>query len=271
MDKASEKRFNFWFSVILLACMVAITVYNFIYEIQDPDTRLLMQVIASVGAVMGVTNTVLSANGSIWTFLFGLLDVTCCSIVYFDSGIMGNFALHVFYFLPMQFIGFWQWRKRGAGDRVKGDEGREETAKVRARRLSGRQWGYVGVAFVIGTAAAFAVLHGIDAAKLRAGALADVDNAKILLDAAVVILNILGQVLMSFAFAEQWYIWIAVNVFSILLWTNRMVSPDATNYTLVMLVKYVFYFINSLNGLRIWLKLSAKVQDEALPSHGSCC
>ena len=82
------------------------------------------------------------------------------------------------------------------------------------------------------------------------------DNAKILLDASVVVLNILGQVLMSFAFAEQWYVWILVNIFSILLWTNRLVSPEATSYTMVMLVKYIFYFVNSLNGLRIWLKLS---------------
>ncbi|MBQ9889432.1 MAG: nicotinamide mononucleotide transporter [Bacteroidales bacterium] len=252
----NEKKFNFWFSAVLLAGMVGIAIYSFVCEVQDPQTRLLMQVIATLAAITGVTNTVLSANGSIWTFLFGLIDVVCCSIVYLDSGIMGTFALHAFYFLPMQFIGFWQWRKRGAGDRIKGEDGRSEEAKVKARRLTGKQWSYVLAAFVAGIAIAFVILHAIDAAKLRAGALDSIDNAKILLDAGVVVLNILGQVLMSFAFAEQWYIWIMVNIFSIMLWTNRLVSPEATSYTMVMLVKYIFYFINSINGLRIWLKLS---------------
>lgn len=252
----NEKRFNFWFSAILLAGMVAIAIYSFVCKVQDPQTRLLMQVIATLAAIMGVTNTVLSANGSIWTFLFGLIDVICCSIVYLDSGIMGTFALHAFYFLPMQFIGFWQWRKRGAGDRIEREDGRSEEAKVKARRLTGKQWSYVLGAFVAGTAVAFLILHAIDAAKFRAGAIGSVDNAKILLDASVVVLNILGQVLLSFAFAEQWYIWILVNIFSIMLWTNRLVSPEATSYTMVMVVKYIFYFINSLNGLRIWLKLS---------------
>ena len=107
----NEKKFNFWFSAILLAGMVAIAIYSFVHEVQDPQTRLLMQVIATLAAITGVTNTVLSANGSIWTFLFGLIDVVCCSIVYLDSGIMGTFALHAFYFLPMQFIGFWMIRQ----------------------------------------------------------------------------------------------------------------------------------------------------------------
>jgi len=252
----NEKKFNFWFSAILLAGMVAIAIYSFVHEVQDPQTRLLMQVIATLAAITGVTNTVLSANGSIWTFLFGLIDVVCCSIVYLDSGIMGTFALHAFYFLPMQFIGFWQWRKRGAGDRIEGEDGRSEEAKVKASRLTGMQWSYVLGAFVVGTTVAFFILRAVDAAQLRAGAIDGVDNAKILLDASVVVLNILGQVLMSFAFAEQWYVWILVNIFSILLWTNRLVSPEATSYTMVMLVKYIFYFVNSLNGLRIWLKLS---------------
>ena len=41
-----------------------------------------------------------------------------------------------------------------------------------------------------------------------------VDKFKILLDAVVMILNIAGQVLMSLAFMEQWYIWILVNISS---------------------------------------------------------
>lgn len=266
--KTKEEKFNFWFSAFLLTGMVLIAVYSFIYEAGKPEARVLMQAIAGGAAVMGVTNTVLSANGSIWTFLFGLLDVVCCSIVYFDSGIMGTFALHVLYFLPMQFIGFWQWRKRGAGDRVVDTDGEVHEAKVQARRFTGKQWAMVAGAFIVGTAIAFAILYGIDLAQFKAGRIAELDKAKILLDSALVVLNILGQVLLSLAFTEQWYLWILVNIVSILLWTNRLISPDATGYTAVMLVKYVFYFLNSLNGLRIWLKLSSSHQ---IPEKRGCC
>lgn len=263
-----EEKFNFWFSAFLLTGMVLIAVYSFFYNIGKPEARILMQAIAGGAAVMGVTNTVLSANGSIWTFLFGLLDVICCSIVYFDSGVMGTFALHVLYFLPMQFVGFWQWRRRGAGDRVEDTDGHVHEAKVRARRLTSRQWLMVAAAFVVGTAAAIGILYAIDLAQLRSGRIEEIDMAKIFLDAALVVLNILGQVLLSLAFTEQWYLWILVNIVSILLWTNRLLSPEASGYTAVMLVKYIFYFLNSLNGLRIWLKLSKSQQ---IPHKSGCC
>jgi len=44
-----------------------------------------------------------------------------------------------------------------------------------------------------------------------------------------------------------------VNIFSICLW----VSSDKS-FAPVYIVKYAFYLINSINGLRIWLNLSRK-------------
>ena len=38
-----------------------------------------MLALASIGALTGVMNSVLSANGNIWTFLFGIIDVTVAS------------------------------------------------------------------------------------------------------------------------------------------------------------------------------------------------
>ena len=61
---------------------------------------------------------------------------------------------------------------------------------------------------------------------------------------------------MSWAYMDQWYLWNLVNVFSILLWTNRLMSAGSDSYTIVMVIKYSFYLLNSINGLRIWLKLS---------------
>ena len=139
----TEKKFNLWFSIFLLAGMITVVIIDTLFEIKNPDARLAMLLIAGLGAVMGVVNIVLSANGNIWTFVFGLVDVLCCSIIYLDSGIIGTFALHVLYFLPMQFVGWWQWRKRGAGVKAElNDKGEMETAKVRARRLSLKNWVY---------------------------------------------------------------------------------------------------------------------------------
>ena len=71
-------------------------------------------------------------------------------------------------------------------------------------------------------------------------------------------LNIAGQVLLSFAFMEQWFIWILVNISSISLWAVALANGTGSGNAAVMLIKYVFYLLNSLNGLRIWLNLSRK-------------
>jgi len=257
----SQKGFNFWFNMFILVGMATAVIIVNIFKLQDPEVQTVKQIIIALGAVMGVVNTVLSANGNIWTFLFGVIDVCICAFANFDSGNMGQFLQHTLYFLPMQFVGFWQWRKRGA----------DTKEKVRARRLSKRQWWYVIAAFIGGTALAFGILYWIDAAQLKAGYITEIETDKILLDAAVVVLNILGQVLLSFAYADQWYIWNLVNVFSIMLWTNRLLSEQASSYTVVMVIKYSFYLLNSINGLRIWLKLAKEGDDEIATEKAGCC
>jgi nicotinamide mononucleotide transporter len=245
---------------ILVGMATAVIIVN-IFKLQDPEVQTVKQIIIALGAVMGVVNTVLSANGNIWTFLFGVLDVCICSYANLDSGNMGQFLQHVLYFLPMQFVGFWQWRKRGAGTKE----------KVKARRLTGKQWIYVVSGFVAGTALAYGILYWIDLAQMNKGYIQEIDKAKILLDATVVVLNILGQVLMSFAYADQWYLWNLVNIFSIMLWTNRLLSDQASSYTIVMVIKYSFYLLNSINGLRIWLKLSKEGHGEIATERNGCC
>lgn len=245
-----DNRFNFWFNAFILLGMLAAVVVTNIYKLQQPDSRHFMLIFASVGALMGVVNTVLSANGNIWTFLFGVLDVSIASIVALDSSlrpgsdpVWGNFALHAFYFLPMQFVGWWQWRKRGARSQV----------KVHARRFTALSSMITVFSIIIGTVLTYLALIYIS----------HEDNAfstirfLILFDALVLVLNIVGQILMSMAYVEQWYIWILVNIFSISLWSMKAGASPDTSYTIVMVIKYVFYLLNSINGLRIWYLLSA--------------
>ncbi len=239
----TDKQFNKWFSAILMGLMVVVIAITTVFKLQQPDARVLMLLIAALGSVMGVASTVLSANGIIWTFIFGILDVTFCCIVAADNQIWGNFALHLFYFLPMQFVGIWQWKKRGA---------QGSKSEVKARRFTGKQWLIMVASVLAGLAAVYFILVQI---KLRTVG-ADFDRAQVFFDAAVTTFNIAGQILMSLAFYEQWYLWILVNISSIFLWGGTMLSSAASSYTVVMFIKYCFYLVNSINGLRIWYKLS---------------
>lgn len=250
-----EKKFNRIFSTVLMSLMVVAIVVTAGFKmgsLRGDSHSMVMLILASFASIMGVASTILSANGAILTFIFGIINVGLVAFVALDNGIMGNFALHAFYFLPMQFVGIWQWRKRGAGSR---SEDGKESSRVQARRLTPRQRIYVLLAHVAGIIVSYLVLDVIDDGKIGAF------DGKIFLDASVFAFNIGGQILMSLAYMEQWVLWNLVNISSIGLWGYATWADGASGYTIVMFIKYCFYFVNSLNGLRIWLNLSKPGRD----------
>ena len=242
----NDKKFNKWFSAVLMTLMVIAIAITTGFKLTEPGARVALILIAATGSVMGVASSVLSANGIIWTFIFGLLDIACCLIVDADNGIWGDFSLHLFYLLPMNIIGIYQWRKRGAVG---------AKTEVKARRLTPKQRWWVLAATVAGLAAIYGILLAV---KFWTVDPSEINRTQVFADAARTTFNIGGQVLMALAFYEQWYLWILVNVASILLWGSTMLSSAASSYTVVMFVKYCFYLINSFNGLRIWYNLSRR-------------
>ena len=77
-----------------------------------------------------------------------------------------------------------------------------------------------------------------------------------LTDALSMMCNVLGQWLLSTAYMEQWIFWIGVNVASVAMWVLTLRQSPDSSYALIYVVKYSFYLLNSLNGLRIWMALS---------------
>lgn len=241
-----ENSFNKLFNIFIVAGMVIATILITIFEFgKSPDGNLLL-IIASIGSIMGVLCTVYSANGNILTFIFGFFDVSIYAVMCFVGARYGNALLYTLFFLPMQFVGFFQWKKHG----VSGE------TLTKARRFTARQTLLYSLLFLVGSAAAYIILAKVD--KSSADSFI---KAAVLFDALSMICNLIGQVLMTFAYMEQWIFWIAVNVFTIVMWALSL-DGAADSYALVLVVKYVFYLLNSINGLRIWINLSRT--DESL-------
>jgi nicotinamide mononucleotide transporter len=237
----TEKQFNKWFNAFILTGMAVVTVIVTAIKFKDADSGQVMLLISAFGSLMGVLSTVLSANGRILTFLFGLIDVSIYGAMCLAGARYGNAALHLLYFLPMQFVGFFQWRQRGA----------DSKKEVKARRLDGKKWLLYGCIFMVGLIIAYFVLASMD--KTEA---AGIIKWVVLMDAVSMMCNLLGQYLMSTAYMDQWFFWIGVNIASVAMWGLTLRQDPTSSYALIYVVKYSFYLINSLNGLRIWLKLS---------------
>lgn len=240
----TEKTFNKYFSLfILVGTAVSVILATIIKTIRnDADVDSLL-VISAFGSVMGVLSTVAAANGKIITFLFGFIDVTIYGIMCFLGENYGNAAQHLLYFVPMQIIGFYQWRKRGAAAK----------SEVKARRLSGMQWVLTLAVFVAGTAISYLILD-----RFSDDPAGNIIKMAILTDAMAMICNMIGQFLMSTAFADQWFFWIGVNISSVVMWSVAAADPSSSGhgFATIYIIKYSFYLLNSLNGLRIWRRLS---------------
>lgn len=240
-----EETFNKWFNAFILLGMAAALIITTAFKLGGTQTGKALLMISAFGSLMGILSSVFSANASIWTFFFGLLNVSIYSVMCFinwkqgGSG-LGNAILHMLYSAPMQFVGIWQWKRRG----------RNSSDKLKARRLYTKQRGLSAALFIVSSIAAYLVL-----AKFDRSAADSFIKIAIVFDALTLICNIFGQFLMSTAYMEQWVFWIGVNVFSIAMWSVSLKSGDSS-FAIIYVIKYSFYLINSINGLRIWLNIS---------------
>ena len=199
MNNSKSELFNKIFNAFILIGMTVVTIFVTAYKLNGAESGHALLIVAAVGSLCGVLANVLSANGRLLTFLFGLIDVTIYGVMCLTGAKYGNAALHLLYFLPMQVVGFVQWKKRGAG----------EGGQVRARRLDGRKWTLYGSIFLVGLIVAYFVLCALDKTEAATAV-----RWLVLMDALSMMCNILGQYLLSTAYMEQWIFWIGVNIYS---------------------------------------------------------
>ena len=217
--------------------IVGVIVSNVVYSLLTGN----VDVVGSVAAVAGVLCVVLVAKGSIWNYVFGVVNVSLYAYISYKASLYGDAGLNALYYFPMQFIGWWQWRKRGAA--MSQNEAGDQSVQVKARRFA---WKQRALLFV-GCAAAV-VLGGF--------LLKYIGDPQPFKDSTTTVLSIIAQALMALAFMEQWVLWIITNIVSVVMWCVCVARGDA--HAGVMVIMWVFYLMNSVNGLRVWLALSKK-------------
>ena len=218
-----------WFLV------VGVIVTNVLYSIMTGTLDLL----GSIAGITGVLCVVLVAKGSILNYVFGLVNVSLYAYISYKASLYGDAALNALYYVPMQFIGWWQWTRRGAA--VSAEKAGEAGVQVKARRFSWRQRAVLFVGCATAVIAVGFILRYFD----------DPQPFK---DSATTVLSIVAQALMALAFMEQWILWIITNVVSVVMWCICVSRGEA--HAGVMVIMWTFYLLNSINGLRVWKRLS---------------
>ncbi len=238
-EKTSTKLFNYFIFFGMLVCVLVASVIN----IHNNPGNTALQIVVAVGAMFGVTSTILAAQGNILNFVIGALGAIIETYVLWKNGVTSMFLLYLLYFIPMDVVGFLSWRRKGASAHK----------EVKAQRMTARTWLYVVLGYIAVAGVAFGISYFSGSNNLGSGV-----PAKMVTDALATAATIVAIVMMTFAYVEQWYVWTLVNLSNIALWSVNLATTPDSAYTVVMLIKYVFYLINGLNAIRIWLKLSRK-------------
>ena len=189
--------------------IVGVIASNIIYTVLSGD----LDIVGSVAGIAGVLCVVLVAKGSIWNYLFGLVNVSMYAYISYQAALYGDAALNALYYLPMQFIGYYAWKKRGS-----------QGSQVKARRLSAQGRVLLAELCVIG------ILAGVLLLRYYGG-------GQPFKDSTTTVLSITAQALMAMAFMEQWILWIITNVVSVVMWVV-FVFQDVT-HSEVMVIMWV--------------------------------
>lgn len=184
---------------------------------------------ALISGVTGIISVVLCAKGKISTYAFACVNVGLYAIIAYQNRLFGEVMLNGFYYLPMNIVGFYMWRKQ------KDDEG-----TVIARRLTAKQIILLVIGLLIAITAYWRVLVALGG------------NLQ-LIDSITTVLSIVAFLLQIGRFMEQWILWMIINVFSITMWSLLLGTPEGS---VTMIIMFSAYLINGVYGFRNWLKLS---------------
>lgn len=209
-----------WFDYVFLLTGILLQVAVFCLA-PDGDALTL------VSSISGVLCVVLGAQGKISNFVFGFIQVLTYIYLSLVAKLYGQVGINVFYLLTMIF-GIFTWLRQY---RTKADT---EANQLQTRALSLPMLiGLIALIILACFALGFAFEHLSD-------------DSQPYLDAFTTVPAIAAQLLMVARYRDQWYLWLAIDVFGTAMWIAQ------GNY--VMAAMYAFWCANCLYGFYNWSK-----------------
>ena len=112
-EKTSTRLFNYFIFFGMLVCVLVASIIN----IRNNPGDTVLQIVVAVGAMFGVSSTILAAQGNILNFVIGALGAFIETYVLWKNGVTSMFLLYLLYFIPMDVVGFFSWKRKGASAR----------------------------------------------------------------------------------------------------------------------------------------------------------
>ena len=215
---------------------------------------LLSNWIEVFGAITGIIYVFLEIRQNIWLWPVGILTSAVYIIVFFTSKFYADMSLQGYY-LVISFLG-WYWWLKGTGRRAQGTEQKAEanrlpslegvgvgyeraerlrdegTERLVVTRLKLKTGVILAIIFVILYFLLWFILSGLT------------DSPVPEWDSFITSLSIVATWMLARKIYEHWYLWIAVNSVSSVIFLTRGLYPTV--------ILYLVYLVMSFAGLRKW-------------------
>lgn len=183
-------------------------------------------------SLTGVWCVILTGKGKLSSYIFGTLNVLLYSYVAFGAKYYGEVMLNLLYYFPMNFVGFFSWKKHMD----------DEEGEVSKKRLPLK----TSLLVYMGTAAAI-FGYGLVLRRLG-GNLPFVDSMS-------TVISVVAQILCVLRYAEQWVLWIIVDIVTVIMWAFAFVNGGESVATLLM---WTVYLLNAIIMFVKWYKGAEK-------------
>ena len=193
--------------------------------------------------ILGLAYILLELKASLWMWLVGFVMQALGIVLYYQKGLYADCAME-FYYLSMTVYGYWRWIRKAPPSLPKGDEpstsppseGLGEALPIRhfPRRL------------VLPWALLMLSLWGIIYWLLLSFTNSNVPAA----DAFTTALSLVGIWALAHKYLEQWFIWIAVDIVTSVLYFYKDIPFKASLYAL--------YVVIAVFGYRSWKRKMEK-------------
>ena len=169
-----------------------------------------------ISSTTGVACVVCTGKGKLSAYVFGLINSVLYAIIAYKSHLYGETMLNALYYVPMQFVGFYVWGKNI----------NSETHEVSKRHMKNK-----GRLILLLSIIAVTYVYGL--------VLNYIGDAMPFVDSFTTVSSVVAMIVSVKMFAEQWWIWVAVDIFSVYMWWCDFRSCSDNMATLLMWIVYL--------------------------------
>lgn len=196
-----------FFSAVCVSCVILAIV-------------LKLHWLTTISCLSGILYVVFLSDRSILNFIVGFISSTTYIFVSFHAKLYGEVIFYLFIDLPMIFISFYMWKKNMCSE-----------LRVQSRKLN------IKSIVLISIISIFSIY-------IYALFLKSIGGVNVVVDSISTIISFIATILMALRYREQWFMWLIVNLVSIIMW--------ATTFDLLMLIMSISCFISCFIGFINW-------------------